>query len=94
MMHVSRSVVVIGLKLNLLLKLLRKPQHKALHYRYYDVCNCTIKLLKQEPPERVDFCCLDRAAFANYSKGWGVSDLQCIANVVYLYKTAMEKKLK
>ena len=57
MMHVSRSVVVIGLKLNLLLKLLRKPQHKALHYRYYDVCNCTIKLLKQEPPERVDFCC-------------------------------------
>ena len=45
-MHVSRSVVVIGLKLNLLLELLRKPQHKALHYRYYDVCNCTIKLLK------------------------------------------------
>ena len=58
MMHVSRSVVVIGLKLNLLLELLRKPQHKALHYRYYDVCNCTIKLLKQKLLERAVFCCL------------------------------------
>ena len=57
MMHVSRSVVVIGLKLNLLLELLRKPQHKALHYRYYDACNCTIKLLKQKLSERAVFCC-------------------------------------